>query len=159
MSESKFKTMRHIETVRNYLNAMIRNLMLKAENHDQSKLASPEVEIFEEYTPKLRGCTYDSEEYRQNMKEMQVAIQHHNKFNRHHPEHFENGVNGMTLLDLVEMLCDWKAATMRHADGDIYTSLEVNQERFGYSDELKGIMLNTVKLIEGSKVKHYADQS
>ena len=159
MSESKFKTMRHIETVRNYLNAMIGTLTRKAEAHDQSKLASPEVEIFEEYTPKLRGCTYDSEEYRQNMKEMQVAIQHHNKFNRHHPEYFTNGIHGMNLLDLVEMLCDWKAATMRHSDGDIYTSLELNQKRFGYSDELKGVMLNTVKLIEALPVKHYADQS
>ena len=89
MSESKFKTMRHIETVRNYLNLVIKKLMSRQEHHDQSKLRSPEVEIFEEYTPKLRGVTYGSNEYRQYMKEMKVAIDHHNSVNRHHPEFFK----------------------------------------------------------------------
>lgn len=57
-------------------------------------------------------------------------------------------VRGMSLFDLIEMICDWKAATMRHADGDIRKSLEINQKRFGYSDELKAILLNTLPLIE-----------
>jgi hypothetical protein len=47
------------------------------------------------------------------------------------------------------MLCDWKAATLRHDDGDIRRSIEINQERFGYSDELKQILINTLPLIEG----------
>ena len=51
----------------------------------------------------------------------------------------------MNLVDLIEMLCDWKAATMRHNDGDIMKSIEINQERFGYGDEIKQIMINTVK--------------
>jgi hypothetical protein len=62
------------------------------------------------------------------------------------------GLSGMTLVDLVEMLCDWKAATLRHADGDIRKSIEGNQKRFGYSDELKQIMLNTLEVIEQVKV-------
>jgi len=56
----------------------------------------------------------------------------------------EFGIRGMTLLDVVEMLCDWKAATQRHADGDILKSVEINQKRFGYSDELKAILRNTI---------------
>lgn len=60
------------------------------------------------------------------------------------------GLHGMSLLDLVEMLCDWKAATLRHADGDIRRSIEINQKRFGYSDELKQIFLNTLPVIEGT---------
>lgn len=159
MSESKFKTMRHIETVRNYLNAMAHGLMLRGENHDQSKLAPPEVEIFEEYTPKLRDCTYGSDEYRSFLAGMKPALDHHNEVNRHHPEHFDNGVHGMNLIDLLEMLCDWKAATMRHNDGDIRRSLEINAERFGYGPELKGILLNTVEMIEGLPVEHHANQS
>jgi hypothetical protein len=54
----------------------------------------------------------------------------------------------MNLVDLLEMVCDWKAATLRHANGDIEKSLEINQKRFGYSDELKAILRNTVKLLE-----------
>lgn len=160
MSESKFKTMRHIETVRNYLNAVIRDLITRGERHDQTKLEPPEVEIFEIYTPKLRGCTYGSEEYRQNMKEMKVAIDHHNSMNRHHPEFFIDGMKSMNLLDLLEMICDWTAATMRHGDGDIRKSLELNQGRFGYSDEVKGLLLNTVEYMENMmNVRHKAEES
>ena len=53
----------------------------------------------------------------------------------------------MNLIDVIEMLCDWKAATMRHADGDIKKSIEINQKRFGYSDELKAILLNTIEFM------------
>lgn len=60
------------------------------------------------------------------------------------------GIRGMSLLDVLEMLCDWKAATLRHKDGDILRSIEHNQKRFGYSDDLKQILLNTLPLIEAA---------
>lgn len=53
------------------------------------------------------------------------------------------GVNGMSLFDVVEMLCDWKAAGERHTDGSIERSLIVNRQRFGISDQLQAILLNT----------------
>ena len=52
----------------------------------------------------------------------------------------------MNLVDLIEMICDWTAATLRHDTGDIVKSIEINQKRFNYSDELKEIFLNTVEL-------------
>ena len=55
------------------------------------------------------------------------------------------------LIDLIEMICDWKAASERHADGNVYKSIEINQERFGYSDELKNIFNNTVDFIYTEK--------
>ena len=76
---------------------------------------------------------------------MGEALKHHYAANSHHPEHYENGIDGMTLIDVLEMLCDWKAATERHADGDIMRSLEVNRERFGISDQLANILANTVR--------------
>jgi hypothetical protein len=118
---------------------------VRGPNHDASKLESPEREIFDEYTPKLKETTYGSEEYNTYLKEMQIAINHHYANNRHHPEHFKNGIKDMNLVDIIEMLCDWKAATMRHDDGDILKSIEFNQKRFGYTDELKTIFLNTVR--------------
>jgi hypothetical protein len=51
----------------------------------------------------------------------------------------------MNLIDLVEMLCDWYAASKRHNDGDIMKSIEINQKRFGFSDDLRQILENTVK--------------
>lgn len=156
---SQFKTMRHIETVRNYLNLIIKDLMIRQEDHDQSKLQEPELSIFNEYTPKLRGVTYGSDEYKENMKEMKVAIDHHNQINSHHPEYYKNGVGGMCLIDLIEMLCDWKAATLRHNDGDIMESIKINKKRFGYSDELERILTNTAVRINKAKVPNHADES
>ena len=65
----------------------------------------------------------------------------------------------MNLLDIVEMLCDWKAATMRHNDGNLSKSIEINQERYGYSDELKSIFIKTARELDGSRVFHKARQS
>lgn len=151
--------MRHIETVRNYLGHVAKEFIERSIAHDQSKLESPEAEIFDIYTSKLRGCTYGSDEYKTYLKEMQVALDHHYKKNSHHPEHYPNGINGMNLFDLVEMLCDWKAATLRHADGDIYKSLEINSERFEISPQLLEILHNTVELFECSEVYHKAEES
>ena len=50
----------------------------------------------------------------------------------------------MNLIDLIEMLCDWKAATLRHEDGDIIKSIEINSKRFDYGGLLKQIFLNTI---------------
>lgn len=57
----------------------------------------------------------------------------------------ETGVNGMSILDILEMLCDWKAAGERYKVGNIAESLAHNRERFGLSDQLYAILENTVK--------------
>ena len=116
----------------------------RAMNHDASKLLSPEKECFDEITPLLKNSTYGSEEYKATLRAMKPAIEHHQWNNRHHPEYFGNGINGMNLIDLVEMICDWKAASERHADGDIYKSLEINKDRFGMNEQLVSILKNTV---------------
>ena len=145
MEDQRPKTQEHIDEVRKLLQTVMTKLLDRSMNHDQSKLESPEREIFDEFTPKLKDTTYGSDEYNGYLKEMKVALDHHYKQNRHHPEHHENGVKDMNLIDLIEMLCDWKAATMRHADGDIMKSIEHNQKRFGYSNELASIFKNTIR--------------
>jgi hypothetical protein len=52
----------------------------------------------------------------------------------------------MNLVDIVEMFCDWCAATLRHENGDIKKSLGINQKRFLYDNKLLySIFLNTAK--------------
>lgn len=117
----------------------------RSQVHDDSKLESPEKEIFDAVTPKLRGLTYGSDEYKAALVEMGEALQHHYAHNSHHPEHRSNGVDGMSLMDVVEMFCDWQAASQRHADGDFGKSLEINKQRFAISDQLASIFENTRK--------------
>lgn len=160
MNEARFKTMRHIETVRNYLGAVIREFLKRQELHDQSKLEAPEVEAYDEITHLLRGLTYGSEEYKAALRSQKPAIEHHYSVNRHHPEYFgEKSYHGMTLVDLLEMLCDWKAAGLRHDNGDIFRSIEINKERFGYSEELAQIFKNTAEWLNAQEVFHKASES
>ena len=142
--ETKVQTYEHKQNVAVLLNSVIKQLIDRTTIHDNSKLESPEVEIFTKYTPKLARTTYGSDEYNEYLKEMGVALEHHYNNNRHHPEYHIDGVRDMNLVDIVEMICDWKAATLRHDDGDILESIELNQKRFGYGDELKQIFINTV---------------
>jgi hypothetical protein len=141
--DSTNDTMAHILRVGQLMNDICGDLYERLLAHDGSKLKSPEKEIFDEVTPKLRGMTYGSDEYKASLAEMKPALDHHYGHNSHHPEHYPNGINGMTLMDVVEMFCDWKAATERHADGSLEKSIQINRKRFEMSDQLAEIFENT----------------
>ncbi len=180
--DSVEETQKHISRVQSLMGLMITELFLNAGMHDESKINSMEKEYFDKYTPKLAGCTYGSEEYKQFLKELKPALDHHYEENRHHPEHYtkyvcngcfteykkeypsvcpgcgysqfqkEEDISQMTLIDLIEMLCDWKAATERHKDGDIIKSLEINKNRFLISQQLSSILYNTVEYFKYTKI-------
>lgn len=143
--DSRPETWRHIHTVQRFLLQVVHGLLERAHQHDQSKLSDAELAVFNEYTPKLRETTYGSEEYERYREAMGEALEHHYTNNSHHPEHYEGGIEGMDLLDLIEMLADWRAATERHDDGDMRRSLHQNRDRFDIDDQLHEILLNTVE--------------
>lgn len=140
-------TMEHKKKVSDKIYKIIKELQYRAEYHDDSKLQSPEKEIFDEFTGKLQNSTYGSDEYKENLKNMKSAIEHHYAVNQHHPEHNINGIDGMSLIDIIEMFCDWVAATERHIDDDIKKSLSINKDRFNMSDQLYNIFSNTINKI------------
>jgi hypothetical protein len=141
--DSTVDTLIHIKRVNELLIRFSKDMMYRATYHDNSKLQEPEKSLFDEFTPKLKGCTYGSDEYKEFLKELKVGLGHHYSKNSHHPEHYENGVDGMDLLDLVEMFMDWKAAGERHADSNIHKSIEHNKTRFKLSEQLESIFKNT----------------
>lgn len=146
---SRESTLDHKRMVVTIMNLLVMELLQRADEHDESKLNDPEVSLFDEFTPKLAGSTYGSEEYKEYLKGLEPALEHHYARNRHHPEHFGQGVKDMNLLDLVEMLVDWKAATLRHNDGNILKSLEINRVRFGLDKvSVYDILLNSLDLFE-----------
>lgn len=142
------KTWPHRDRVRTLLNGVVIDLLHRGEAHDLSKLVSPEVEEFAAAdTPDLAPITYGTPEYEASRKRLGAALAHHYAHNRHHPEHFKDGVNDMTLLDLIEMLVDWKASSERHHDGNIRKSIEHNANRFGLSPQLTRILENTADVL------------
>ena len=183
MSEAKDIIVRHIFRVREYLSQFQEMLCKRGLEHDLNKLDKEELPFFEKYAPLLKTCKYGSDEYKKFLEELSPALKHHYKNNRHHPEHFkryvcngcfeiyyeefgrckkcgytqrqtETDISQMNLIDIVEMLCDWIAAGEQHEDGgDISKSIEINQKRFGYSDEVKQILLNTGNLFKKDSEK------
>ncbi len=141
--DSTVDTLKHIKRVSELLSMAACELLRRGALHDASKLEAPEKELFDEYTPKLKDCTYYSYEYVEYLNSLEFALNHHYAHNSHHPEHYENGINGFDLFDLVEMFFDWKAASERHADGDILKSIEINTDRFKMSKQLADIFSNT----------------
>jgi hypothetical protein len=145
---TNFETYQHINNVMLFLSKMQKHLIDRMFEHDRSKLAPPEVEVFTRSTERLKGLTYGSEEYKACLADMKPALDHHYAENRHHPEHWPKGVDDMDLIDLTEMFCDWYAATLRHENGDIFKSIEINQKRFDISPQLTSIFKNSVELLK-----------
>lgn len=141
--DTSSETWKHIFEVSKILHLFAWELIKRSTEHDKSKFDHEEKDLFDEYSSKLKNMEYGSEEYHECLRSLKPALDHHYAINRHHPEFFPNGVNGMNLVDLIEMLCDWKASTMRMNSGDLHTSLEINKKRFNISDELVEILTNT----------------
>ena len=159
MTDGYNRLHRHIETVRNYIGACIRELMARQEQHDQSKLEEPELSAYLSMAH-IRNLPYRSAEYESELKKIDYALKHHYSKNSDHPEFHQRGFRDMTLIDLVELLADWKSATLRTPEtSDILKSIEINQERYGYGEELKDVLINTAKWLNEQKVFHKADES
>ncbi|HTD14313.1 MAG TPA: DUF5662 family protein [Chthoniobacterales bacterium] len=146
--DSTIDTTLHINRVRFLLGQCAIRLLERGSKHDASKLEQPEKAIFDAVGNRLAVITYQGEEYKQSLAELKVALDHHYLYNTHHPDHYLNGIDGMSLFDLVEMLMDWKAAGERHPNGmNIARSIELSSQRFSVGGQLKQILLNTAKEI------------
>jgi len=146
--DSTADTLEHIQKVQERIYAVTNNLMDRGFRHDASKLQEPEKSGFDVLREKLDTLVYGSPEYYAAVAEGKPTIDHRYSVNSHHPEHYENGIAGMSLLDLIEMVCDWKAASERTKQGSIAASLAHNKQRFGIDDQLARILENTVKVLD-----------
>ena len=137
-------TQEHIYNVRKLLNKFADVLKQKGETHDQSKLEEPEVYVWAAMDLEPR-YEYGSYEYYDKLRRFSEVFNHHYKVNSHHPEHFVNPEHEMTLIDMVEMLCDWFAYKQ---DIPIREGVELIREqcdRFGFSDTIMSLLTNTYR--------------
>lgn len=73
---------------------------------------------------------------------LQLAIQHHNQTNAHHPEYW-GGIENMPDIYLCEMVCDWKARSEEFGTSIYDWALDEAPKRFSYkknSDICKKIL-------------------
>ena len=144
MGDSTEATRKHQERVKDLLRGVVEILMDFARGHDRSKL-SPEEKPGFDAADGLWNMEYNSPEYKAALERLGPSLKHHYELNRHHPEHWPNGIYDMDLLDLLEMLCDWKAAGERHATGSIKASIEKNTERFELDPHLVKLFTATAE--------------
>ena len=144
MYDSTVDARAHITQLQYILsNIVIPEIAKRAEEHDKSKLENPEKETYDKYIPMLKKVKYGTVEYQQIKDEMaKTGVGHHYSVNRHHPEHFENGIKDMTLFDIMEMFFDWFAASLR-SDTGFEKGILMNKERYNIPDELNQIFINT----------------
>jgi hypothetical protein len=148
--DSTEDTVAHIRKVQGALDHVIGNLKARAASHDSSKFAEPEKSAFDQATPKLKHLVYGSDQYRAALREIKPALNHHYANNDHHPEHYDyDGVLGMSLMAIIEMLADWKAAGERHEPPTgINQSIAINSVRFKIPAYLTQIFYNTVRELD-----------
>jgi hypothetical protein len=75
------------------------------------------------------------------------GLKHHYENNRHHPEFFDNGVDDMTLIDIMEMIADWCIAIKQNGK-DLYEEVQYNFDKYNISEQLRKIIINTYKYID-----------
>ena len=121
------RTRKHIKRVQDNIKKVIKNhkelnlkeLDKRLMNHDKSKFSVdeyiPYIWMTEFYRRKQLGeeFKYPNKDIK---KEINEAIKHHYKVNRHHPE-FHNDIKNMNNEDIVEMVCDWAAMSQEFNNG------------------------------------------
>jgi hypothetical protein len=139
-------TQEHCEAVAQLTDVVTAKLHRQAVLHDASKFAEPEMSGFMQIMPEFKKMEFMDEAYKKALSS--DTIQHHYTHNRHHPEHFPNGISGMTLVDLVEMLCDWVAAKKRYSKEPFCAAdIQKQVQRFNIEPQLAQILINTFEQV------------
>jgi len=136
----------HQRRVGTLLNKIASNLNNRAIYHDASKWQDAELVPLLFIADQYNRVEYNSPAYHSLRKLIAPAIEHHEKGNRHHLGHFNNDISKMNLLDIIEMLADWKAASEKNG-GDVYNALERTAEQYKWPKELISILQNTLPFL------------
>ena len=130
----------HVSSIRTNLAKIASALICRASVHDDSKLSKEQLDRYIARHQEIHHLQYGSPERDEVEAKYEYLIEaHHNEY-RHHPEHFEHGIDDMNLVDVIEMLCDWAAA-----GADIEQSLKLNQKKYCISPQLMTLIENTIK--------------
>ena len=137
----------HRKEVLDNLLVFCKELKERGFRHDESKFKDPELDSYVNIIPLMKDKKYGTSDYKDIIKQIKPAVDHHFSVNSHHPQFYKEGLGGMDLVDLVEMFCDWLAASKRNNDGNIQKSILFNKEKFDIPEVLCDIMNNTAKRI------------
>lgn len=146
--DSTEDTLKHKNLVEKNMEKIISMLEKRAAEHDDSKLKNPEKACYDKYIPELQKVKYGTKEYDSIKKKMEKeGLKHHFEENPHHPEHYENGVAGMDIIDLMEMFCDWYSASQR-SDTSFKEGVKRNISTYKITGPLADILENSASILD-----------
>lgn len=143
--EVLLEILRHRADVQHRIKEICHELEVAAILHDKSKLDNPEFDAFTITRPKFRNANYGSKEYQECVEQIQPAIDHHYAHNRHHTECHPSGFADMDLIDILEMLADWRAANARSRDLLFRESVDIAFEKYNIPENMRVHILRTLK--------------
>ncbi len=136
MSDDAIQTLRtiiqHRDYVRSAMLSVQHDLERRALVHDISKLSVDEFDGFTRINRAAREHPYGSDEYRAGLRQEKPTIDLHYSRNTHHPECHKPASGTMGFLDIIEMVCDWRAAYLAYgSQGSWAENMQRQRDRFG----------------------------
>ena len=137
--------LKHKEEITQLMSKFAAEISYRSGIHDNSKFSPEEFDVYSSNVQDFNKYDFDSEEEKRLRERVYPAAKAHQKRNRHHPEHFKNGIDDMNLIDLLEMICDWKSASSRAPGDSLRKGLPILKEKYKISPQLYQILTNTIK--------------
>lgn len=132
----------HRNLVSNVLKCVVSDLLRRAMMHDSSKFSDEEQLLLNNHRVDITDPNYSEV-----LRQLAEVLKHHYANNDHHPEHFKDGIVGMNLIQLVEMVADWQSCCKMNGT-NIEEMLKIQKIRFNISEDLLNIIRNTFKALD-----------
>lgn len=145
--------LKHCSLVKQSLMKITQNLNERAEVHDRSKMDDDEFEGFCWFNRMNPDLEYGSNEYKEAFESIkphtEKAIKKHQSRNSHHPEYHGDDVKSMGWLDIIEMVCDWHAASQTYSNtGSFQKSVALCKKKYNFSTEQLWLIDEVAKFLE-----------
>lgn len=138
-------TILHVGEVAENLEVCASNLRQRGFAHDRTKFKALEFDAFVSTREKFKKANFGTPEYQACIDIIKPAVDSHYANNSHHTGYYQNGIKDMSLLDILEMVCDWKAANRRSPDLDFDESINRCVKKYNISPELEKIIRTTLQ--------------
>ena len=144
------KLREHNRSVGQQVIQVCNQLIDRALIHDDSIFTDEDLKLVIQEKKELmdlvaQGYSRNSPQQQNHRKKWKPLLgEKHYSLNRHHIQYHDGGINGMNLIDLIEMLCDWYVATKEN-NRDIDKSIRENVQEHKIDSQLSRILKNTVR--------------
>lgn len=123
-----------------------KELYYRLKKHDNDKLLPENKKEIIEFSYEIDKYEYGTKEYFDILNKYSNTINKHYIINSHHPEHYKNGYADMSIIDKIEMVCDWVACIICN-NFYLDTGINKNIERFNIPDKDIMKIINTANYL------------